>query len=367
MPADVSDVTDVTDATDPTGVREACRLAAVQAHALQGDVIEPGLEALLRLAVRLFEAPLAALALVDAERCLIEAQHGLPVDPIPRQSSVAARIVERALAGELQPLVIEDLLQDPAFASHPLCQGEAPLRFAAGAPVFDAEGEALGALVVLDTQVRQLDPAQQALIRDLALIASEQLQARRRMRVVGAADGSDALTGAAGAQAFFEALEVELRHAMRTGEPFAVLRLELDGFDDIDTAYGPERANQVLREIGRRLRAQVRLGDLLARLGDDDFGVVMRHGGADDAAVLVERITAAVRQPVDLGEGVPPLVPALSVGMAAYTDQIGSVGELLAQADDALLLAQGRKATRWQAFGRFFGSTLGLRLVDKGR
>jgi diguanylate cyclase (GGDEF)-like protein len=361
MPANVSDL------TDPTGAREARRLAAVQAHALRGDVIEPGLEALLRLTVRLFEAPMAALALVDAEHCLIEAQLGLPVDPIPRESSVAARIVERAGAGELQPLVIEDALRDPAWASHPLCQGEVPLRFAAGAPVFDAEGEALGALVVFDTRVRPLDAAQLALLRDLALIASDQLQARRRARLAPAADGSDVLTGAAGAKSFFEALEVELRHAMRTGEAFAVLRLDLDGFDDILTAYGPELADVVLREIGRRLRAQVRLGDLLARLGDDDFGVVMRHGGAEDATVLVERITAAVRQPVDLGEGVPPLVPAVSIGMAAYTDQIGSVGELLAQADEGLLLAQGRKASRWQAFGRFFESTLGLRLVDKGR
>lgn len=360
------------DAAELRHASEARRLVALQAQLLMDTPPEPGLDALVRLAARALDVPMVALGLVDADRCWLKANLGLPIDELDRAPSVAARIVERALAGDTAPLVISDLSRDPGFAAHPLAQdepgeGKATLQFAAGAPVVDAQGEALGAVVVFDTRLRPFDAAQRSLLADLALLASGQLQARHQARQVPAADGSDPLTGAASSTPFFQLLEVELRHAMRSGEPFAVLRLDLDGLRDINTAYGPAVGDRVLREIAQRLRAQVRLGDLLARLGDDDFGIVMRHGGAEEAAVLVERIQAALREPVYLGEGLPSLGAVVSVGLAVYSDQVASVGELLEQADMSLQLAKGRKQSRWQVFGRFFEGTLGRRLAEKDR
>ena len=118
----------------------------------------------------------------------------------------------------------------------------------------------------------------------------------------------------------------------------------------------------MLREVGRRLQQQVRLGDLLARLGSDDFGIVMRHGGTEQAQMLVARIIAAVRQPIKLGSCGEEVSAGISIGVATYADDIASIAELLAQADASLQRARALKESRWMVFGKLFNGP-DLRLV----
>ena len=345
--------------------RETLRLAAVRAHAAVGTAPEPAFDAIVRVASHLFGMPMACIGLVDVDHVWRKAGVGLALDEVARHVSFADRIVAEALDGSTEPLVIEDLRQDLRSERHPLRQGSTPVCFFAGAPVIDADGQPIGALSVFDAQPRSFSPLQCDLLSDLARLASTAFQAGLAARRLQALADVDPLTGAAHRRQFEQALDVELRHAMRTGEAFAVLRLDVDGFADINTAYGAEAGDTVLREVGRRLRAQVRLGDLLARLGADDFGIVMRHGGEAEAAMLAERITTAVREPVDLGDDTARVSPGISVGVAVYSDEVASVVELLARADASLQQARARKESRWQVFGRLFEPVPGLTLVGK--
>lgn len=345
---------------------EARRLAALHAHALLDTAPEPEFDAIVRLAAQLFGMPMACIGLLDADRIWMKAGVGTHQSEIDRRVSLGAWAIAQCEQTGQSTVVIEDLRLDPRFDDSPLLRRAKPVRFYAGAPIRDDNGLALGTVGVLDTQVRSFNAAQRRMLQDLASLTWTAMLSRQRGRQLQQLAQTDPLTGAAGALQFEQALDVELRHSMRNGEDFAVLRLDLDGFADINTAYGQAAGDEVLREVGRRLRQQVRLGDLLARLGADDFGIVMRHGGDAEARMLAARIVTAVRQPIDLGQDGQQVSPGISIGHATYSDQIASVAELLARADASLQQARAQKESRWMVFGKLFEGGPDLRLVGNG-
>ena len=148
---------------------------------------------------------------------------------------------------------------------------------------------------------------------------------------------------------------------MRTGEPFTLLRLSLEGVVDIRNGFGPTAADAALREVSIRMAEQVRLGDVLARLSGDEFGVVMRHGSATAAEVLATRILAAVREPLLLATG-DAVGLRVCIGIAGYADNVDSVVALMAHAEQALGVARRQQERRWNFFGRKFDAPA-LRLV----
>ncbi len=340
---------------------EAQRLAALHAHGILDTRPEPEFDALARVAARLLDMPMAFVGFLDADRFWIKANVGLDSSELERDAGLCA--CELIAAG--MRVMVEDLAQPESCAVLASLTRPSRLRFFAAAPIVDSAGQLLGAIGVFDERRRVLDAAQAASLDDVAMLALAALQSRQRGRMLHQLAQTDPLTGAADARQFEQALEVELRHSMRTGESFAVLRLDLDGFADINTAYGQAAGDAVLREVGRRLHQQVRHGDLLARLGSDDFGIVMRHGGQQQANMLAARVMAAVRQPIKLGSGGEEVSAGISIGVATYSDDISSIAELLAQADDSLRQARSLKESRWLVFGKLFNGP-DLRLVDSG-
>lgn len=338
---------------------EAERLAALHGQGILDTGPEPEFDTLARVAARLLDAPMAFVGLLDANRFWLKANIGLESPDLARDACLCA--CELTAGGV--PVMVEDLSRPDSCSVLASVPQPSRLRFFAAAPIVDSAGHLLGAVGVLDDRSRVLDKDQQSALSDIAVLAMTALQARQRGRMLHQLAQTDPLTGAADTKQFEQALEVELRHSMRTGESFAVLRLDLDGFADINTAYGQAAGDAVLREVGRRLHQQVRHGDLLARLGSDDFGIVMRHGGEAQAKMLVARVMAAVRAPIRLGSGGEEVSAGISIGLATYSDDIASVGDLLARADASLQQARSLKESRWMVFGKLFNGP-DLRLVS---
>lgn len=317
------------------------------------------LQAAARVAAQLMAAPVAFVALLDAD------PHAPP--SFKACVGIDARQLDAGFAlrphadGVAQPVVIESLGADPHFRARPLVAGTPWLQFYAGVPMLDAKGAALGTLGVLDVRPRSLDAAQRAGLRHLATVVRLALQARRQIDELAREATHDPLTGLASRKPFEQALQVELHHSMRSGEPFTLLRLSLDGICDIRNGFGNAEADGALREVAARMAQRVRLGDVLARLGGDEFAVVMRHGAASAAEVLATRIVDAVRQPLTLAGGEAVGV-RVCIGIAAYTDQVESAAALQAQAEQALEAARREYERRWNFFGRKFDGAA-LRLV----
>jgi len=159
----------------------------------------------------------------------------------------------------------------------------------------------------------------------LALVRTAEHQRLRHLA------GHDALTGVANRAEF----RGRLAHALAIGErEFAVAFCDLDGFKPINDTYGHRVGDSVLVAVADRLRLCLRTGDELARIGGDEFTVLLRN--VPDAATarhVAERLLAAVRDPFDAnGEDV---VLGMSVGVALACSD-ASADALLVAADEAL-------------------------------
>ncbi|MFN4121643.1 MAG: diguanylate cyclase [Acidovorax sp.] len=165
---------------------------------------------------------------------------------------------------------------------------------------------------------------------------SEQALTVRTQELVEAL-GTDALTGAANRAGLNQQGEA----AVRAGQPFALMLLDLDGFKGVNDTYGHAAGDAVLVSIVRRLRAQLRAGDLVARLGGDEFAVlIMGAPSREMMAAMSRRMAASAAEPL-VFEG-RTLRVDMSLGIARYPADGRSLTELLRAADSAMYACKRR-------------------------
>ena len=195
----------------------------------------------------------------------------------------------------------------------------------------------------------------------ILLLAVALLVLRRQQSTLRRAARLDHLTGLANRKALEEALNLALDAAQSGNDTVAVLMLDLDGFKQVNDTLGHDKGDLVLREIARRLHANVFEYDTAARMGGDEFAVVLRNmRDVDDVAAIAHRLREALTRPIEI-DGVPRFIGA-SVGAACYPDHGQSGAELLRGADAAMYRAKrDREGVRVYDVGTFAGaSALGL-------
>jgi diguanylate cyclase (GGDEF)-like protein len=168
------------------------------------------------------------------------------------------------------------------------------------------------------------------------------LRVRRQMEEIEHRALYDELTGLPNRTLFRDRIEQAILAARRESRSAAVMLLDIDRFKEINDALGHETGDLLLRELGTRLRDELRASETFARLGGDEFGIVLPAGAAEDAAVLAARVHAALEAPFAL-QGVP-LEVATSIGVAAYPEHGENVDALLQHADVAMYVAKGTHA-----------------------
>jgi len=341
----------------PVPASEPARLVAVRSHEMPDGLPDLEFDATARVAAATCGTPMAFVALIDTHRLWFKASVGIDMQLLERDF---AKCLHPTIHPE-QMLLIEDLCDDDRLRGNPLVTGAPKLRFCAAAPVVDAAGQVVGAVGVLDVHVRGVSQAQRGALNDLSVVVRSALQARRHAVELAHQAMVDPLTGTASRRQFDQTLDAEMQHAMRTGEPFTLLRLSLDGVGDIRNGFGAAAADAALREVSARMLRQVRLGDVLCRLAGEEFGVVMHHGAEAAAEVLAARIVATVREPLTL-DGGDAVGVRVCIGIAAYSDHVESVAALTGHAEQALNQARRQLERRWNFFGRKFEAPA-LRLV----
>lgn len=147
----------------------------------------------------------------------------------------------------------------------------------------------------------------------------------------------DALTGLANRSVLIEQLE----RVLDNGQPVAAVFIDLDRFKPVNDLFGHDAGDELLCEVSNRLRSVIRLGDLVARVGGDEF--VVLAAGVDDPAVgeaFCERIDAVLAEPYLLADG--PVRVTASVGLA-LAEADSTVTSLLADADVAMYEAKAER------------------------
>lgn len=157
----------------------------------------------------------------------------------------------------------------------------------------------------------------------------------------------DALTRLPNRTLFWDRLEQTLRLASRQRHAVAVLWLDLDGFKAVNDTLGHAAGDELLRQVGQRLKATLRESDTAARMGGDEFAVVLATvARSEDAMGVAQKIIDRINQPFTLPQG--PARVSTSIGIALYPDHAGTAKDMAHCADLAMYGAKQAGKNGWR-------------------
>ena len=162
----------------------------------------------------------------------------------------------------------------------------------------------------------------------------------------------DPLTGLDNRSSFFDRLEEIVMPALDRSEVVAVLFVDLDGFKVVNDRFGHSVGDSVLKAAAERLRSVIRPGDMLSRIGGDEFVILcgvkeMQETQAEQIAIRVaDRIKSAFVEPFTVG--VATMCVSASIGIAVERNVSGNPEDIVAAADAAMYVAKARGGTGCQ-------------------
>jgi diguanylate cyclase (GGDEF)-like protein len=326
----------------PTPQEEAARLAALQRYDILDTPAEDAYDDLVAIASGICGTPMALVSLVDAQRQWIKARIGLGIAQAPREESFCSHVVARA-----RTMVVPDARQDPRFRDNPLVAGDPGIRFYAGAPLVDSGGHAVGALCVIDTVPRDLEPYQQRALESLSrqVMALMELRAAHRelqhhlserewyerqlgLCQVQARDAepgqqslADTLTGLPNRRAFGASMEAALARMQDAGGAVGLAIVDIDHFKAINDLHGHPSGDDTLVKVARALHAQFQPPCVVARFGGEEFAVLMPGIAPDAARMQCDHAREAVEWfpdglPVTVSIGLTAIQPGDTAGVA---------------------------------------------------
>lgn len=243
--------------------QESSRLEALRSLDILDTSSEERFDRLTRLAQRLFDVPIALVSLIDQNRQWFKSCIGLEVRETPRAISFCGHAI---LKDEI--FVVPDASKNPVFSDNPLVT-EAPfIRFYAGCPLRFVDGSLLGTLCIIDTEPREFSPEDLQSLRDLAELTERELIAAKLATL-------DDLTGLTNRRGFIPVAQNNLDLCLRKGLPVSIAFLDLDKFKQINDEFGHFEGDLALQAFADQMRATFRDSDVYARIGGDEFIVLL--------------------------------------------------------------------------------------------
>lgn len=192
-----------------------------------------------------------------------------------------------------------------------------------------------------------------AFVRDISAV--RRLEAQMHFQAT-----HDTLTGLVNRWQFGQQLEHAIAESTRSGQPFALLLLDLDDFKAVNDGYGHAAGDRVLLEVARRLKGALRPGDTLARLGGDEFTVLLPQvAHAQEVEAAAGRLLQALCEPYQM-HGFE-LDSGASLGIAMCPRDAQDAATLLRYADMAMYHAKETGRAQYA----FYEPRLGLRMAEK--
>ena len=181
-----------------------------------------------------------------------------------------------------------------------------------------------------------------------ALITTVRRRIDERIGRLASAARTDVLTGLLNRRGFEEAFNLELERARRGGHTLSVLVGDLDNFKHVNDRFGHHEGDIVLRQASEILERRQRRFDTVARLGGEEFALLVPDAEDRDAYVLAERLRVSLRDAFERRE----LPVTISFGVASFPAHGNTHQELIGAADDALYAAKELGRDRTVIFSR---------------
>ena len=162
----------------------------------------------------------------------------------------------------------------------------------------------------------------------------------------------DSLTGLPNRLSFVDSLRDALRRSIASGSPVGILFLDLDHFKLINDSIGHHAGDDLLQAVAPRLRAHLRPGDIVARFGGDEFGILVdRLADEDEAIAIADRVAVAFSEPYSMGGADHFVTASIGIAVARPSGREPVDAELLIRdADAAMYRAKERGRGRCEVF-----------------
>lgn len=316
---------------------EDARLAALHRYQILDTAPEEAFERITRLVKTILDIPMVTVSLVDEDRQWFKSRLGVDAAETARDISFCTHTVEHA-----EPLIVADALADPRFANSPLVVGEPHIRFYAGVPLRSPDGQNVGALCAMDTNVRHLTSRQIDLLWDISRLVVDELE----LRLLAT---TDSLTGVLRRGPFVDEAARDCAQARRYKKDLSCLLLDADRFKAINDTHGHAAGDIVLQRLVSICKAGIREADYVGRLGGEEFAIMLPETSNKAAFDLAERLrktTAATKITASGHE----ISITISIGVASCSATVSTIEHLLQNADAAMYDAKSGGRNRTVSF-----------------
>ncbi|MBA6389314.1 sensor domain-containing diguanylate cyclase [Colwellia sp. BRX10-3] len=309
---------------------EECRLASLHSLRLLDTDPEERFDRVTRLAKKLFNVPIALVTLVDKERQWFKSSIGLDAKETPRDISFCGHAIHQN-----KTFIIEDTLEDERFFDNPLVISLPNIRFYAGHPITSPSGENIGTLCIIDIKKRTFSDDDLASLADLSALISDEFISSQLATM-------DELTNITNRRGFKRFSQHSINMAVRQNNACHLAYFDLNGFKLLNDNYGHMIGDQVLRIFAEQLKSTFRASDICARIGGDEFVVLLTDTQLTKAKKAIKRFAynlISVSKHLDL-----PYQISFAHGIVSFDQKKHlDIDHLLNDADKAMYENKGNK------------------------
>lgn len=160
---------------------------------------------------------------------------------------------------------------------------------------------------------------------------------------------TDFLTGVANSSLFFEFADLEIKRASRFKYQLTLAYIDIDNFKQFNEKLGYQIGNQLLKKVANTLKATLRMTDIIARLGGDDFAILLSETGYEPAKIVLNRVQTKLSEAITSHDW----NVTFSIGAVTFIKPPNSVEEMIERADNLMYFIKhnGKNMLKHERFG----------------
>jgi len=236
-------------------------------------------------------------------------------------------------------VIVSDIATNPLWENYRDLALSHGLRACWSLPIRGKKKNVLGTFALYHPKPHQPEPREINTLESFSNLASLTIEYYQMQEELKHLANHDTLTGLPNRTLLKDRLQQTIAKAQRKHVPFALLFIDLNGFKKINDNYGHDAGDAVLKEIGKRLRKNIRGEDTVARYGGDEFILLLTDTDNHQAIEHVcRKLIHAIRHPIREGQNLHHVGAA--IGIAIYPEHASSAEKLIQLADEAMYRAK---------------------------